>query len=1534
MSGVLEEKHFEELKKYLPIFFQRDFHNETESVARAYPLLSLICSDQNLLDKTRMALEVKPPVLLSGESQSLAKAIELTDSLLMLGQCLEPNTPFKYRLPVIMGEFPIHTRVINKAIQKFNHIVENYHQQNVDHLDQEIEEAFKNILAAIKVHGPSCDSNSLWQLLSMMSGWSAYSPDKWFHEYPHLLYPCYQGQDAKENKSEQPVQKEKIIPTVIESERKIHASSGNPFVQNYNYNFNRAGRLADETYVLLLNAFGMKLGGHFDAQVKEIPRFIPTKQLHAIIHRQLSHCITIPPSIEFDYWIEDTLMSLGMKQILQHKKNPSSGKLVNPFLEEPISFLNPDKIKQTLLKNLPEPNEFNLSSCDIDIISQYLFDLLQSFQFNPGQALGIGANWDGTISLSNESGAYAFKFNESESEWGKRFKEVSLHRQGPSEALMDVMTNGLTFELGTMVSSFEYMSQLQPSEYAEVIKNAIIDNLVTDLFPEPAYHENQAYEKYQKQHVVQRDMHGKMHIESFYLPHKKGTYFGKDGNKKQTPMYRRAGTLDVQAFPRRSASSEGYRESYADNPLVPFQIQYGQSMYKCTRGHIVYDPISADQFLPDAYYGQVLRSENGDYLPFIGVVPKNYDRTFKQPSELCASFVLRMGASSRFMVYCPVFHETYEHIKIHFLPELNANVPPLPTIVLSEHIKNLHKKLNTVLANPERNYRECEKVFGSLFKNLINNLYESVNNANDENVKAHFIQFITSFDIFHISRANLERVMRELIVNKPVSASSQALQNYNATIDYLENLIQYFYPKPSQAMAEKIARAANAYVKPLLSSPGIQHYFEDLKKIPQANLSRKSTPSSLYSALHDGKIKDIWHHQKVMHEKNMPSGYRDPEGNQLTSIQDHEKRMDKAVKTTGAVLQVMKKHDVLLGTSKLISEPVLGAKQAYAKHTQYKYAWGILGGVGGFFKGIGEIIISLPYGFFISGKWIYKNVTKKLTNIKIKNSLMISAAPGNEPGLKVKLNIQVRDYLLGLLNHNFINKDNEKEVLIAYLTRLLSLLYPNMNNEARRVAFAVISETFPVFDWNKLLKPFAEIANHKNLMKHKSSINTLFLQAVFACLTDNRCARHSDEIVKKYYKFYALSPNQKNALFEFVTHYHRIQDEKSKQAFLHLFEFNGKLQQTLNARDDIIQKIQNWNNSIYSMASIINQMPYMKDIFREALTNHDLSILDDYQLPTHVLNFLKSFAAAFNQMEINQQCELLARCKMGNMLQKHVLSKKDKAHSKWAAFVQRELKHELLRKNDVDDIFSSLFTILEKYPELILKLHGFKNIYKYYLHDLMDVPNAPLDLFYEKATSMLCDLTAQQVSTNEMEDFQQAKTLLQNFMDITINAVVNSRLDRVDIFSASAIKNPLIDSKAIAKWLNVLQDVHQVRSLLSQQLEQSPSLDHTLWRDKCILQVLEKNHPEQNRVHKTGLRSLLNVWARHADNVTKTGEPYFDDKTNQPKKVLSSAMLFDDCRTMQHAIDPSKKAFTFFREVEYKKIASSGEMLQTKCNTY
>ncbi|WP_367608336.1 hypothetical protein [Legionella sp. W05-934-2] len=123
-----------------------------------------------------------------------------------------------------------------------------------------------------------------------------------------------------------------------------------------------------------------------------------------------------------------------------------------------------------------------------------------------------------------------------------------------------------------------------------------------------------------------------------------------------------------------------------------------------------------------------------------------------------------------------------------------------------------------------------------------------------------------------------------------------------------------------------------------------------------------------------------------------------------------------------------------------------------------------------------------------------------------------------------------------------------------------------------------------------------------------------------------------------------------------------------------------------------------------------------------------------------------------------------------------------------------------------------------------------------------------------------------------------AQTLLVNFRNVTMNAVVNSRSDNVDIFSDTMPQNPLMGSKAIETWfLTMANKERDLRSLLKQQVQQSPSIDQAVWRSKCLLQVMEQQKPK-HKIAKTGMQSLLRFWMQHPDNVTLTGEKYQNQK--------------------------------------------------------
>ncbi|KTD34722.1 hypothetical protein Lmor_1255 [Legionella moravica] len=1535
MPNFLPNEGFNKLKHSLPHEFRNQLINEEAVLAQAYPLLNMLCPNRDELNELSIRLNIPEPL----NSKDLAR--RLASLTLELEGNFNVNALFQYRLPIVLSEFPKHSRVINQTIQKFNDIIEAYHRNEIEELSEtNIEEHYKAILSAIKEQGfyrdsdsfwqLNCDNESLWQLIGMLAGWSKTSPVDVMNR-ENIPLAASSSEPVVPSSSIEPIRTPVEIADLPQDAK---SSIKSPFIPEYSYNFNGAGRLDTETNFLLLNAFGMKFGGHFDAQVKYPPRFIPLDQLHVLVRRQLSHRMDVWSTPSFQLWLETTLAQLGVEFIQKNKNDSSEDLLVNPFLKEPISFLSPEKINtvlnQTLLHFTDE--EFNPSASEIAILSQYLFELLQGFQVNPGLALGIGANWDGTVNLSNEAGAYAFKFRESKADWGRRFKHLSLHRQGPSEAKMNAAI-GVQFELQSLMTDFDYMSQLQPSEYNEVVYNALIDNLVTDLLPEPSYFENERYPKYKKQHVVKTNESGLIEIDSFLIPSKQGTYFkGRNGEEKQTPMYRRAGTLDVQAFPKNTTYCEQSKVCYAGNPLGPLQMQFAQSMYRNVRGHIVYDPIAPDQFLEDAYYGQVIRGDNDDYLPFIGVIPKNFDRYFNQPNELCASFVVRMLQSARMMEYCPTFKTAYDLIKTRFLPGPQKQPPALPQFC-SDYLAEKHQQLISALANNERNFSECQKILFSLVKNLIYSLYDI--GRDDQQFKQGYLAFIHSKDTFSpINRAKCDKLIRELTVTKPVEVSPEAMSRYEQILGFLRDITSYFYPQPSEELAQELARQARLHVNPLLKTKAITAYFDNLKRSKQDNLSRKQTPGMLYAALkHGGPSKTVARDYGQMHDYNFPSYYRDPDGTPQGEPQTHDRFIDWSAKRLGAGLQIMHKYHLFAFIHNPIYETFNRARQSAAahRHDPLKALWALKGALEGLFWhgiviGLWQTTTTPVHMLCDFFSWQLTLFNRK--SIKsIENPLTLPAAPANELNTKSKASAESRDYLLSLLGKSK-PLDAKKNSVIAYARTMIHVLYPHLRPVDLTVCNQQLLNDFPLTEeeWNSFFAPVLNPSEDHELStllhRYNGVINNNLIQAVYQCITNPRFSAQPKPVCKQIISSCSLNAKQSDVLNHIATLYQHTPLE-NKLNFIQLFQFSGAIQKALQRRDQFIQKVQNFILNVFdeqwiltllfnhhleqliakltplTLEQTILIMPdTIKWPLHHLLTANNTHVLDDYILNENqktLLMNIHSMASLIKEPEHIKQ--LLSHCRVDQRCKEHGSSIKEKAHNKWAKFAERELKHQLLSDDEVHDIISLLADKLSAFHDLNAPLNRLPTVYQSLN------TNEGLDLFYETSTAIKIRLEHYLHLNDKAHKSKvtEAKTLLKNFLNMSMNAAINSRLDQVDVFAQEKIQNPLLMSNAIGQWLSGLQkNNYYLRSFLEQQLHQAPSLDHTLWRCKCIFQVLEQKQPAE-RIKNTGMQSLLRFWSQHKDNVTMTGEHYINPEFSKPNKCAHTN-LFDDSVTLRHAI--------------------------------
>lgn len=1448
MAIVVADKDFQQLKQSLPAAFQDKCTNELTSLSQAFPLLNMVSTDRELV--ARLAAALKIDHLRSNQ----AKAKQIMPLCAALSSKFNPASTLPYRLPVVLSEFPIHSRAVNKAILQFNQLIERFHQDPTQPLDVAgLEREYQAILAAVTERGALCDPDTTWHLLMALAGWSTTSPLDFLQ--PDTTPPVEPVPVvAPEKLPQRPI-------VVAELNQPSGQHHDQPLSPDYNHNLNTAGLLSSQTVYVLINSFGMKIAGHSDAQVKYPPRFLALDELHAGIRKQLTHRIDVWPTPAFSFWIDKTLQGLGVQFIT--KEELSKDLLVNPFLDEPMSFLTPEKVRGLLQQNLADytSDAFNPSKEEIDIVGQYLFELIQRFQTNPGLALGIGANWDGTVNLANESGAHAFRFSEAEGDWARRFTQLSLHRQGPSEAKMNA-TIGVKFEIQALATNFDHMTQIQPSEWPKILYDGIVDNIVADLFPAPAYNENKKYQKCTKKHVVRRDQDGIMQVESFLQPNSQGTYYlDAKGVEKQTPMYQQAGTLDRHAFPRNTTCSEQTRECYAGHPLGPLLLQYSQALSRSARGHVVYDPIAPDKFLEDAFYGQVIRSDNGDLLPFIGVIPENFDKYFAQDNELCASFVMRMMQSSRIMEYCPTFSAAVEQIKTLFLPSRTQKTPLLPAFC-SRYLRDKLQDLTKILADENRSFAASEKELFSLFKNLIYSLYPI--GKTDEHFRRTFMTFISAPDTFNpVNKAKCDKLIRDLTVNRPTQINAFALAQYDATLQYLRDLNGYFYPAPTEQLAREVAQQARLYAPELLKSKGVQTYFTEQREVRHNNLSRKLSPGMLYAELkHQGPSKTIIEDASGMHGSEFESYYRDSDGTPIGKPQPADIRTDAASKILGAGLQFLHRYHLLAFIRRPLSEPYLQAKEAIAAHANdpMQFWWGVQGAIKGLLwdgivLGIWQTTMT-PFNMIIDflryqcGPLAALKVTKEV------NPLAFSAAPANDPSVKTQEAAFARDFLLQLLS-NPEHCEAKKNALITWVVQLMLRVYKLPDDQL--VAYIEqLNRDFPLNEekWRAVFAPlgqdcakdYPELA--EQLQHNVSHVNKNLLNAVFKCLTNPKYASQPSEIIKQTRSFFSLDPAQFEVLKQMLALYHETPVAK-RAGFISLFQFDGTLHKALKKRDHALQKLQQ----------------YMLKPFEKHWGT----------LPT----------LAFND-------DILREDKL--------FSEKDKAHQKWADFAKRELKHQVLDRDKANEVVALLAQKLPKQQALLDTLKtAFQQLIAVSKHSDDDDDNEnedSLDRFYQAVLALQAVISSNKPLQGM---YLEAQTVLNDFCNVTMNAIVNARMDGVDLYADNVPQNPLLVSQSIENWLRHVQATNRdLRSLFDQQVKQSPSMDHALWRSKCLLQVLEKEKPTE-KIKKTGMQSMLRFWRCHKEAVTNTGEPYMDVNCERHARIALS--LINDSATMKHAIE-------------------------------
>lgn len=1505
----------EVLRTKLPRSMREQLHSKTQ--ARAYFLLRMLRND-NCIVQLQEHLQQEYKAATTSKS-AMEQALQLVQQLQT--SCCDVNAPFKFRLPNFLGEYPIHSGEINSTIKQFNQLVEAYHARTNKVLNAtELDKAYQNILCAIQQHYIGCNINSLWQLLGAMCSWSQSPIEHFLSNYSCLLSLATIPDKPTEMKSVSLSKTPVLVSQPILANKQTDEQ---PFSTTFDYKINNAGCIEQNSFYLSIHGFALKPGGHADALAKHIPDFLPWSQWQCSIRRQLSQLVDLPFDERFFYWLQTALQRLGIEFILL--KESSSEFYVSPFLNQKtlLSTLNEEMV-QSILQEQCLQVDIAIEATHLSIISRYLIKFLYRFQFNRGQALGIGANWGGVISDSNESGVDAFRFNDSQ--WGMQFRNLSAHRQGPAEAYMNAAI-GVKYELGALLSNFEYMTQLQVSEHWDTVYNALVDNLVTDLFPEPAYFENQAYAKYRRHYVNTCTDDGLEYIESFYQPDTQGTYFNKGNEYKQTPMFRQAGSLLVEAFPRDIGSSGCSESLSVANPLWPLQLQYAQCASIGVRGHVIYDPIKPDGFIPDAFYGQVIREAEDVLVPFIGVIPKNFDKHFNQV-ELCASFVVRMLQSSRLMTYCPAFKAYYFAIATRFLPDMESKTPELPNHVSAE-IKRKWDKLDKALHVSNRCAQVCQKVFFSLFKELIYSLYSLV--KEDADLHYYFVALTNSSETFEPqSRATCERVLRELTTLKPLENGRKRLQ-YELVLNYLSELTHFYYPTPCDEVAKAIAEQARLHAKPLLALPEIKSYFSDLKqKYKVANISTKISPGLMHDALRyqnpsPSVIKDFY---QVRHAINFPSGYRDLDGNQIVSPSSREKLFDKIVKAAGASVALMRRNKTLFSVlTQPFAQAYIAARQSYSLEEKYRIIKTISSGCEGFLYGLGlgatHTAISIPLAIY---NGLFVEVVQE--SQKPNHALAISSAPSNESGVQIAAIMDIRDLLLELMVQSS-DYESARTQLCTRLLRHVNKLYPIIlsgytTKKSKYVHILVDGFPLTIADWQRLCEPVISIENDENLqlMLHQNAlqIDSVLLYALYECLTAVKCDDAPKEVITEVVDKHKLKDAQTALLATLVNYY--SSNSEAKKRDISKYRFDGSALAKLKEKERGLRCIQTWiNNALDIQWSLERLLPSLMDFYQMQLNQHTLTLIvsqlpdsikailhelftnpgnatqifNNYYLDSAQKTFLLACADCYKEITNKEKQTILLKQLQIGMVDS-LLSPKAREHLKLVQFIEREWHHQLLSMDKVEPIVNEILkqSTSINYPII----NELARLYKLALHNLKN-PQA-FDAFYRTAL--------------KIQKIHGTKNPLQDWLNVTMNSFINLLLNEVHWTQVNPVVNPLKDSEAVVHWLNNLVTCKNgIRELLTQQIEQADSYDLAVWRCNYIVRTLEASQQKPEYIRGTGMQKLLRHICQNTNTVTPTGE--------QKAKELSIAALCNYSITMQHALERVREKIPkdeFARPVELK----------------
>ena len=214
----------------------------------------------------------------------------------------------------------------------------------------------------------------------------------------------------------------------------------------------------------------------------------------------------------------------------------------------------------------------------------------------------------------------------------------------------------------------------------------------------------------------------------------------------------------------------------------------------------------------------------------------------------------------------------------------------------------------------------------------------------------------------------------------------------------------------------------------------------------------------------------------------------------------------------------------------------------------------------------------------------------------------------------------------------------------------------------------------------------------------------------------------------------------------------------------------------------------------------------------------------------------------------------------------------DIAQKRWEKFANRERAHEFLDREESLKVLADIASI-----GAVKDSEHLKRSIACCQEDLPAADNGLTDDFYQHYQQFQSEVQ-DQITKHEaivykncnafftsgfkrsrkiVAELTEASTMLRNYVDVTMNAMINKKLDQYEFKSANPDNSPLIGSDVIKSWLIELsKDRTAFRSFLDQQRKEN-NLDQAIIRQTFIIMVVEQQQPSKEVIEKTGLQKEL-----------------------------------------------------------------------------